>query len=324
MKLSGLRTELGGNYPGEAAIVLAIETDKLTRYYNDRCAVNQVTFRVPEGCVYGLLGPNGSGKTTTIKMLLGLLKPTRGTARLFGCESHRLPPALRDRIGYVAEGHELYRSASIRDLADFQRAFFSKWNGRSFKQMLDHFRLLPKQRIRHLSNGQRAQVSLALTLACDPDLLVMDDPTLGVDPVVRRRFLESMIQMIHQKGRTVLFSSHVLADVERVAHRIGILSFGVLRVDCTLAEFKEKLRRVRVVFDTTVPPLLDLPGLVWVEATARQSILTIAHYDGTHEAALRRRGARHIEVLESSLEDLFIDYNSGGPTQFVSRARAVE
>jgi ABC-2 type transport system ATP-binding protein len=296
-------------------IALAIETDKLTRYYNGRCAVNQVTLSVPEGCVYGLLGPNGSGKTTTIKMLLGLLKPTRGTARLLGHDSARLPPKLRDRIGYVAEGHELYRSASIRDLADFQSAFFSRWNGASFRQMIDHFRLLPKQRIRQLSNGQRAQVSLALTLACEPDLLVMDDPTLGVDPVIRRRFLESMIQLINQKGRTVLFSSHVLADVERVAQRIGILTFGVFRVDCTLVEFKQKLRRIQVLWDGRVPPLLDLPGLVWAQITGTESILTIAHYDGSHEEALVGRGARRIEALESSLEDLFIDYNSGGPTQ---------
>lgn len=303
---------------GDRAIEPAIETHRLTRYYDDRCAVNQVTLRVPTGCVYGLLGPNGSGKTTMIKMLLGLLRPTRGSARLFGRESHRLPAKLRDRIGYVAEGHELYRSARISDLAAFQRAFFSRWSRRSFERMLDHFRLSRKQRIRQLSNGQRAQVSLALTLACDPDLLIMDDPTLGVDPVIRRRFLESMIQLINQKGRTVLFSSHVLGDVERVAERIGILTEGVLRVDCTLAEFKQTLRRVRVVFDGDVPSLLDLPGLVWFQAANREAVLTIVHYDGTHEAGLRRRGAVEVETLDSTLEDLFIDYNSGGPTQFVA------
>ena len=304
---------------GDAGITLAIETSKLTRYYGDRCAVDQVTLRVPTGCVYGLLGPNGSGKTTTIKILLGLLRPTRGSARMLGHDSRHLPPKLRDRVGYVAEGHELYRSARIRDLADFQAAFFSRWNRRSFSDMLGHFRLSTKQRVRQLSNGQRAQVSLALTLACDPDLLVMDDPTLGVDPVIRRRFLESMIQLINQKGRTVLFSSHVLSDVERVAGRIGILTRGVLRVDCTLAEFKQKLRRVHVVFGGKVPSLLDLPGLVWLQVLRQEAVLTIAHYDGTHETCLRERGAQRVEPLASTLEDLFIDFNSGKPTQFIAR-----
>lgn len=308
---------------GGRPIALAIETDKLTRYYGDRCAVDQVDLCVPVGCVYGLLGPNGSGKTTIIKSLLGLLKPTRGTSKLFGHDSRQLPPKLRDRIGYVAEGHELYRSAQIRDLADFQGRFFSRWSRRSFDQMLEHFRLPPKQRIRQLSNGQRAQVSLALTLACDPDLLIMDDPTLGVDPVIRRRFLESMIQLIIQKGRTVLFSSHALNDVERVADRIGILTRGVLRVDCTMTEFKERLKRVRAVFDGGVPRLMDVPGLVWLEIDKRQAVLTIAHYDGTHEACLRERGAREVEVLESTLEDLFIDYNSGEPTQFIAEGGRV-
>jgi len=266
-----------------------------------------------------LLGPNGSGKTTTIKMLLGLLRPTRGSSRLLGHDSPNLPPKLRDRIGYVAEGHELYRSAKVADLAKFQGAFFSRWDRRSFDEMLEHFRLLRSQRIRQLSNGQRAQVSLALTLACNPDLLVMDDPTLGVDPVIRRRFLESMIQLINQKGRTVLFSSHVLADVERVADRVGILTRGVLRVDCRLSEFKQRLRRVRATFDGAVPSLQLVPGLVWLQVESRSVILTIAHYDGTHEAYLRERGARAIEPLDSTLEDLFIDYNSGEPTQFIAQ-----
>ncbi len=281
--------------------------------------MDQFTLRVPTGCVYGLLGPNGSGKTTSIKMMLGLLKPTRGSARLLGHDSQRLPPKVRDRIGYVAEGHELYRSASIRDLARFQSRFFSRWDWRSFEKMIDHFRLSPQRRVRQLSNGQRAQVSLALTLACDPDLLIMDDPTLGVDPVIRRRFLESMIQLIQQKGRTVLFSSHVLADVERVADRIGILSRGVLRVDCTLTEFKQTLRRVRVEFDGALPDLLDVPGLVWIQADGHQAILTVAHYQDSFERLFRERGAGRVEPLDSTLEDLFIDYNSGGPTQFVSK-----
>ncbi len=311
------RSRLGGR-----AIALAIETNKLTRYYGPRCAVDQLTLRVPTGCVYGLLGPNGSGKTTSIKMMLGLLSATRGWAKLLGHDAHRMPPKLRDRIGYVAEGHELYRGARICDLAGFQGAFFSRWNRKSFNKMLDHFRLSQKQRIRQLSNGQRAQVSLALTLACEPDLLIMDDPTLGVDPVIRRRFLESMIQLINQKGRTVLFSSHVLSDVERVADRIGILAQGVFRVDCTLTEFKEKLRRVRVTFDNVLPPLLDIPGLVWLQAGKRKAILTIVNYDGAHEAHLRELGAREVEPLRSSLEDLFIDYNSGGPTQFVEQGTA--
>lgn len=142
--------------------------------------------------------------------------------------------------------------------------------------------------------------------------------------MIRRRFLESMIQLINQKGRTVLFSSHVLSDVERVADRIGILVRGVLRVDCTLAEFKQKLRRVRVAFDERVPPLLDVPGLVWIEVGRREAVLTIAHYDGTHEAWLRERGAREVEPLESTLEDLFIDFNSGGPTQFSSSGGQAE
>ncbi len=129
-------------------------------------------------------------------------------------------------------------------------------------QILDHFGLSRRAKIRRLSNGQRAQVSLALAVAADPELLVLDDPTLGLDTVVRRDFLESMIQIIQRRGRTILLSSHILGDVERVADRIGIIVDGVLRVDCPTEHFKQSVRKVVLEFDREPPPLPGLPGLV--------------------------------------------------------------
>ena len=175
----------------------AIVVDGLTKYFGTRAAVTDVGFSIPEGCICGFLGRNGAGKTTTIKLLLGLLWPTRGTSHLLGCDSASLTPELRGRIGYVTEGHRLARWMRIRELERYQRAFFpGRWDDRLFREMLEYFELLPKQKVRHLSNGQRAQASLALTLAANPELLIMDDPTLGLDPAVRRQFLEGMVHLI--------------------------------------------------------------------------------------------------------------------------------
>lgn len=299
----------------------AIETRGLTRYFGSICAVDQLDLKVPEGCVYGLLGLNGSGKTTTIRMLLGLLSGTRGSSFVLGDDSRDISERVRNRIGYVPEGHRLYKWMTICEIASFQSRFFSRWDEDYFAEMIRHFGLDSKRRIRQLSAGQRAQVSLALAMAIQPDLLIMDDPTMGVDPVVRRQFLESMIRLIAEAGRTVLFSSHVLSDVERVADRIGIIQAGVLTVDCTLEEFKQRLCQFRVRFSTEVPALDAIEGIVSARIDKSEAILTIVNYDGRSEEALRSAGAVELEPLESALEELFIDYNIRGTTNFAALKR---
>ena len=161
----------------------------------------------------------------------------------------------------------------------FTRAFYERyrWNQPLLEQILDHFELSPKRKIRRLSHGQQAQVALALAVASDPELLILDDPTLGLDTVVRRDFLESLIQIIQRRGRTILFSSHILGDVERVADRIGILVDGVLRVDCPTDHFKESVRKVLVEFPAggEPPDIADCPGLVSRRKVGRKLELVV-------------------------------------------------
>lgn len=142
-----------------------IETNNLTRYFGARKAVDSVNLRVPRGCVYAFLGRNGSGKTTTIRMLLGLLEPSRGTAAVLGHDSRALPPAVRARVGYMSESHALYRWMRVREAGEFQRRFYPRWNDAIFRAVTDHFRLDPRARAGDLSRGERAGLSLALTLA---------------------------------------------------------------------------------------------------------------------------------------------------------------
>lgn len=300
---------------------VAIQTRGLTRYFGTLCAVRELDLCIPAGCVYGLLGLNGSGKTTTIRMLLGLTSPTRGSITVLGEDAGDLSPSVRDRIGYVAEGHQLHRSMSIRQLAAFNGKFFSRWDQDYFDEMMAHFELAPSRRVRELSCGQRAQVSLSLALAVRPELLIMDDPMMGVDAVVRRQFLESMIRLIGESGRTVLFSSHILSDIERVADRIGILRNGVLCVDCGLDEFKRRVRQVRVRFGDKVPPLDAIERLVAARIEKSEAILTVVNLDGELEESLRSLGAVEIEPLESPLEDVFIDYTMQKTVDFSSFKR---
>ena len=289
----------------------AISTTGLTKYYGRRCVVNSVDLRVPEGSVYGLLGRNGSGKSTILKMLLGFVHPDRGSAALLGEDFSTLSPETRARIAYIAEGHPFLRWMTVEEAVRFTRSFYPRWNGELLDQILDHFALPRRAKIRRLSNGQRAQVSLALAVAPDPELLILDDPTLGLDTVVRRDFLESLIQIIQREGRTILISSHILSDVERVADRIGILVDGVLRVDCPTDYFKTSLRKVVLEFATEPPDFPACDGLVSTWRVGNRLEVVLVGYGARHERLIESLEAASVEVLELNLEDAFIEYTRG-------------
>jgi ABC-2 type transport system ATP-binding protein len=289
----------------------AVLTRRLTKYYGGRPAVADLNLRVPEGCVYGLLGRNGAGKSTTLKMLAGMVHPDYGHFELLGEDGSALSPETRGRIAYLAEGHPLYNWMTVGQAVAFTRAFYPAARGPFVEQVLDHFRLSARARISRLSRGQRAQVSLALALAPDPELLLLDDPTLGLDADVRRDFVESMVQVIQRRGRTILFSSHFLGDVERVADRIGVLVDGVLRVDCPADHFKGAVHKVVVDFGRPPPALPPCAGLLGDELFGTRRELVFVGFGPEQRAALEALAPRRIDVMDLNLEDAFIAYTRG-------------
>jgi ABC-2 type transport system ATP-binding protein len=289
----------------------AIVTERLTKSYGGRPVVNNLSLRVPEGSVYGLLGRNGAGKSTLLKVLVGMVHPDYGRWSLLGEDGANLSVKTRGRIAYLAEGHPLYSGMTIGQAVAFNKAFYPASDPSLVEKILDHFGLDRKAKISRLSKGMRAQVSLALALAPDPELLILDDPTLGLDTNTRRDFVESMIGVIQRRGRTILFSSHVLGDVERVADRIGILIDGVLRVDCPTEHFKTAVRRVVVEFGRRPPALPALSGLLHEQMDGTRCELVIVHFGPEQRAALETLSPRRIDVMELNLEDAFIAYTRG-------------
>jgi ABC-2 type transport system ATP-binding protein len=271
---------------------LAIETSELTRYFGGKCAVDQVSLAVPRGSVFALLGRNGSGKSTITRMLMGLLPPTRGTASVLGEDCRKLSSAARGRIGYVAEGHPLIDWMRVRDLESFQKSFYPHWDGRLFKAVIDQFNLPADAKAGNISRGQRAGLSLALVLATRPELLVMDDPAMGLDPVARRTLLEAMILVTRNAGHTIFFSSHVLDDVERVADHVAILDQSVLRVSCSVELFRSRVKRLLLSFSAAPPPLPKIPGLLEARRQPTELRLTVANPGAETDRILADMGAR--------------------------------
>lgn len=289
-----------------------LETKGLTKYYGDKLALDHLDLEVPRGCICGFIGRNGAGKTTAIKLMLGLLRPTAGSSRLLGCDSQELTAAIRQRIGYVTEGHRLFNWMTINELEQFQRAFFpGQWDDELFAEMIEYFSLPRNKKIKHFSNGERAQVSLALTLAPNPELLVMDDPTLGLDAAIRRQFLEGMIELIMRQGRTVFFSSHILGDVERVADRIVVIDKGALRANCSLEQFREAVKKVVFSFRNSAADEVDIDGLLQCKRSEGELELTLVGVGDEKIAEwAESAGVQKYRIIKMNLEDQFIEFTA--------------
>lgn len=304
-------------------VTAPVVTDRLTRYYGGKRVVNGLNLTIEEGSVYALLGRNGAGKSTTIKMLMGLVHPDFGSATVLGEDSHHMSSETRAQIAWVGEGHPLYKWMTIDAAIRFAKPFYPVWHDDLVEQVIEHFKLPRRRRLYRLSNGQRAQVSLALAVASDPKLLILDDPTIGLDTVVRRDFLESMIQIIQQEGRTILFSSHILSDVDRVADHIGIMLDGVLRVDAPTERFRDALRKVVIELPSSLKAEPACPGLVsWSQVGTRLE-LVLVDFDETHQAYVNSLSPVTQDILELNLEDAFVEYTRGARGIMPSFAREV-
>jgi len=290
---------------------LAIETHGLTKYFGSKRVVDGLDLKMPKGKIYGFLGRNGAGKSTTIQMLLGLLEPTEGSAKILGFDCKRLPSEARARIGYLPEGHPVYGWMTVEECQKFQRASYGSWNEELFQAVLDHFRVGPRQKAGSLSRGQRAGLCLAMVLAPEPELLILDDPALGLDPVTRRNLLEAMIFVTRKEGRTVLFSSHILADVERVADTIWVLHDGRLRASCSTETFRQRIRRVVLRFSSSPPAIPSIPGVVrWRKKGEEMWVTYVENGHTTLRELEQQLRPTTIEDVPLNLEDAFIDYVS--------------
>src|SRR3954468_17789755 len=220
----------------------AIVVSELTRRFGAKTALDAVSLSVPRGGVYGLVGANGAGKTTLIKHILGLLRAESGAVRVFGRDPAADPVGVLLRIGYLSEENDLPGWMSVDELIRYSRAFYPAWDDAYAEELRESFALDPSAKIKTLSKGQKARAGLLVALSYRPELLVLDEPSSGLDPIVRRDILGAVIRTIADEGRTVLFSSHLLEEVEQVADHVTMISHGEIVLSAPLGEIKESHR----------------------------------------------------------------------------------
>lgn len=283
-----------------------IHTENLNLSYRGKQALDNLSLRLARGGVHAIVGANGAGKSTLFRVLLGFASADSGTASVLGCDSRALSPALRARIGFVNEEHTLPTWMRVEELAAMQRRLYPGWNQERYRQVLSNFNVADRQKIAELSRGERAGVSLALALAQGPELLILDEPTLGLDVVAKRAFLDALLQTSLDDGATVVYCSHQMEEIERVADNLVIMERGVLRHMSPPGDFCERVALWIADFPFRQPSSADLsahlPGVL--EMRVIDGLTHLVVFDGGEDfgARLRLMGARSAQCMPVSLD----------------------
>ncbi|RQD76485.1 MAG: ABC transporter ATP-binding protein [Candidatus Syntrophonatronum acetioxidans] len=291
----------------------AIDVKGLTKEYNGFKAVDSLDLQVPQGSVFGFLGPNGSGKTTTIRMLLGIIKATSGGGKILNLDMEKDSLKIRAQTGYMSELPEMYGYMTGEEIIKFCQGFYPYWDREMVDRYARLFHLSLKNKISSFSKGMKSQLALILALAPGPSLLILDEPTSGLDPIKRVQFLNIIIREIVTSGKTVFFSSHLLGDVERVCDQVAFIKEGRLIKTTSLDKLKTQEKIIRVVFQKEPPPdLLEKPGIKKVERDGKAYLIYVEENFDEIFAAYEKVSHFILEVIDQNLEELFIDYMGGG------------
>ncbi|MDO8683511.1 MAG: ABC transporter ATP-binding protein [Armatimonadota bacterium] len=284
----------------------AIETIGLMKRFGKHTAVDNLSLRIPQGSVFAFLGRNGAGKTTTIRILLDLLNATSGKARILGLDSVKGSMEVKRRIGYVAEGQKMYDWMKVDEIIWFCKGFYPGWNDSLAAELKKRLELPGDRKVGQMSRGMQAKLALLLAMAYRPELLILDEPTAGLDVVVRRDFLEGVIDLIQEEGRTVFFSSHIVHEVERVADWVGVIDNGKLIHCSTMEDLKASVKQVILSFDSSPPSFFSIPNMLNVETSGRQSAVIVKEFSEETLAAAKALGPVEMRVEDLNLEDIFV------------------
>ena len=282
-----------------------IATRGLTKIFGGKIVVNRLNLAVPRGAIFALLGGNGAGKSTTIRMLTGLLPPDAGSAQVLGEDCWSSAVELRHRIGYVPEKPRFYDWMTVGEIGWFTAGFHKTGFAPRYVELVRRFRLDSAARLRTLSKGGYAKVGLALALASDPEVLILDEPTSGLDLFIRREFLASMVELAGA-GRTILLSSHGIAEVERVASHVGFMAEGRLLLAASIEELRKRIVRVRLRFDEVPPDPDQLGEVLEFECSGRLWQAVLQDPDRAVLEELRQcESIRDVEETPLSLEEMY-------------------
>jgi len=280
-----------------------IRLDHVSRRYGNKFAMNDVSLEVPRGGVLGLVGANGAGKTTLIKHILGLLKPQTGKVEVFGLDPVKHAVKVLGRLGYLSEDRDLPPWITVAELLRYSRTFYPTWDSAYAQALREQFQLLPSAIVRTLSKGELAKLGLLVALAHRPELLILDEPSSGLDPIVRRAILEAIVRSVGEEGRTVLFSSHLLDEIARVSDRVAMMAQGRLVLSGDMHVVVESHQRVVVRMPGDI--LKKLPGTLSIGGGPTEWTVICNGATDAFLRAVRENKGEVVEQMDATFEEIF-------------------
>lgn len=286
--------------------VHAVVFENVIRRFGTTVALHGVDFQVAPGTVLGLIGRNGAGKTTALRLALGTLWPDAGRIRTLSLDPVTSGRDVATRVALLSEESALYPWMTIDEIVRFTAALHPRWDPVLAKRLMGALDLDPAKRIRELSRGTRAKVALVLAVGGRPELLLLDDPTAGLDPLVRREVLDGVLETVSEEGGAVVYASHLVHDVERVADRVIVLDGGKIRIEEELVALKARIRRARAVFDGAAPAAESVSGSIDTVVDGRLLTVVADADSGALEASLRALGAKEVSIEALPLEEILV------------------
>lgn len=284
----------------------AVHATHLSKSFGSRRIIDDLTFDVSPGDVIGVLGKNGAGKTTLLELMLGFTPATQGEVRLFGHPSAQLPGSVKMRVGFVPQQDELLEQLTVADQLRVIASFYPRWDGDFIARLCTQWSVDPKARIKNLSVGERQKLSILLAFGHKPDLLVLDEPVASLDPLARRQFLEQLVETSASGERAIIFSSHIVSDIERLANRIWILKDGRLDWQGDLDSLKESIVRLHVR-GVDQGAEFGIPGALALRRERNSVTAVVRDWLPEQHAALEKRYAVSVEIEHLGLEEIFLE-----------------
>jgi len=284
-----------------------IEVTDLCKSFDRKDVLRNLSLTVPRGSVLGLLGKNGSGKSTLIKCLTGLLQPSGGSTRIFGEESWDLSADAKLRLGYAPQEVSLYPWMRVRQLIEYTSSFYPNWNRAQVDALARRWELPLEERVGPMSLGQQQKVSLLLALGHEPDLLILDEPVASLDPAARREFLSTILEIAGVGERTVVFSTHITSDLERVADRVAILREGKIVDHEELDDLKDRVKRLRIHAANDLPASFAVAGALRCEVSGPNALVAVRDVHPPLLSELQSQWNADVTVEDLSLEDIFLE-----------------
>jgi ABC-2 type transport system ATP-binding protein len=280
---------------------------ELSKSFGSKRVLGEVSFSVEPGDVVGVLGKNGAGKTTLLELVLGFTPASSGRVEVFGYESYRLPGAAKARVGFVPQQDELVNQLSVADQIGVISSFYPRWDDELIGRLCTEWDVDSRQRIKNMSVGQRQKLSILLALGHRPDLLILDEPVASLDPIARRQFLEQLVEVAADGNRSVVFSSHIVSDVERLANKIWIIKDQRMYWQGDFDSLKESIVRLHVRAKRALPESLSIPNVLNLQRNGAIATAIVTGWQVGTEQTLSAELDAALEVEHLSLEDIFLE-----------------